>query len=321
MKLYKLNPIYIVQHRDHIVPFLRKQVKAVLYRLFGWKIQRYIDKSIQSAIDKKLGCSVDERVKNYIDQSVHHALIERDREINKQRLLKLKDKHKGQRAFVIGNGPSLRISDLDRLKGEVTFASNKIYLAFEETDWRPTYYTVLDVLVAENNNETIRKQKLTKIFDEAVREYFSDAYDIIWLKYRHCPDKNGKKQFDFSTDILLGCYPGWSVTHEQLQLAFYMGIRKIYLIGVDFCFTVPKPTGEMSGHGEVLRHEGEQNHFHPNYRQPGETWTMPKLDLQYQAFLAAKRVVEANGGKIYNASRKTVLDIFPKVNFDEIVSA
>ena len=59
----------------------------------------------------------------------------------------LKDIHKGKRGFVIGNGPSLKIEDLDNLNNEITIASNKIYLAFEETKWRPKFYTVADPIL------------------------------------------------------------------------------------------------------------------------------------------------------------------------------
>ena len=59
-------------------------------------------------------------------------------------LKELKDKYKGQRCFIIGNGPSLTVSDLESLKDEVTFASNRIFKIFDETDWRPDYYGVFD---------------------------------------------------------------------------------------------------------------------------------------------------------------------------------
>ena len=58
---------------------------------------------------------------------------------NSRRLKALEDIHRGRRAFIVANGPSLRTEDLDRLKSEVTFASNKIHLAYDETDWRPIY--------------------------------------------------------------------------------------------------------------------------------------------------------------------------------------
>jgi hypothetical protein len=49
-----------------------------------------------------------------------------------RRLAALKDVHKGRRAFIIGNGPSLRQTDLSKLKNEFTFGMNRIYLLFPE---------------------------------------------------------------------------------------------------------------------------------------------------------------------------------------------
>ena len=90
--------------------------------------------------------------------------------------------------------------------------------------------------------------------------------------------------------------------------------------GLDFSFEVAsKPTGETAMGNQVLVSAGEVNHFHPDYRKPGETWTMPKLELQYRAFQAAKKAIEENGGLIFNASRKTALDVFPRVDFDQVV--
>ncbi len=230
-----------------------------------------------------------------------------------------KNKHEGQRCFIIGNGPSLRIADLDKLKNEITFACNKIYLAFDQTQWRPTYYSVTDKLVAENNTAEISQLNLSKIFNDTVRSYFRNEKDIAWLKLLPPPAFN-KKQVRFSTNALRGVYGGGSVIYYQIQFAFYLGFREIYLIGVDYNFEVPTPTGQQCESGEILEDQGEKNHFHPDYRKPGEKWTMPLLDLQYNAFLAAKSTFIEHGGIIYNASRKTALDVFPQVNLDDVVS-
>jgi hypothetical protein len=232
----------------------------------------------------------------------------------------LKDKHKGQRGFVIGNGPSLNLEDLSRLEGEVTFASNKIYLAFNEISWRPTYYTVLDVLVAENNQVKIQKLKFVKVFPMDVYPYFQESDGIIWVPALTNPvGADGNICFKFSTDLTEGVYGGWTVIYTQLQIAFYMGIREIYLLGVDYHFIVPEPTGEVCAQGLVLEHQGEQNHFHPEYRKIGEKWTIPRLDIQYEAFKCARESVTSNGGDIYNASRRTALDIFPIVDLDLVL--
>ena len=111
------------------------------------------------------------------------------------------------------------------------------------------------------------------------------------------------------------------MVYTQLQLAFYMGIRELYLIGLDFSFSVPKPTGEVCAHGEIIASSGEVNHFDPRYRAVGEKWTMPRLDFQHKAFSCAKDVFLANGGTVYNASRKTALDVFPLVKFEQIMKS
>ena len=236
---------------------------------------------------------------------------------NDKKISGLRNKHLGRRCFIIGNGPSLKIEDLDRLKDEVTFASNKIYLAFEDTEWRPTYYSVIDVLVAENNRSKIDELNLSKIFESTVRPFFKKE-SAIWLDLLAHPHGAENTPW-FSINALDGVYGGWTVIYLQLQLAFYMGIREIYLIGVDFSFEVPESKGEYCSSGEILKHQREINHFHPDYRKPGETWTMPLLDKQHNAFSEGKRIIESQGGIVFNASRKTKLKVFQLVDFDNIV--
>ena len=63
-----------------------------------------------------------------------------------KKLSQFRNIHSGKRCFLIGNGPSLRASDLDTLHraGEITFAFNRIYNIFDQTEWRPTYYISQD---------------------------------------------------------------------------------------------------------------------------------------------------------------------------------
>jgi hypothetical protein len=48
--------------------------------------------------------------------------------ISNQRLLAFKDKHKGERCIIIGNGQSLNQMDLSFLKHEICFGTNKFFL-------------------------------------------------------------------------------------------------------------------------------------------------------------------------------------------------
>jgi len=242
---------------------------------------------------------------------------------NRERIASYQNMHRGRHAFILGMGPSLKVEDLDKLQGEITFACNKIFLAFSETAWRPTYYSVLDVLVAENNAKQIDALPLTKFFSRSCRPYFGKD-SAMWLTELGSPvNASGERQYSFSEDVAAGVYGGFTVIYLQLQLAWYMGIREVYLLGLDFNFQFSETdrTGENCKHGEVLMSQGEINHFHRDYRKKGETWTVPQLEKQRAAFQKARDFFEMNGGKIYNASRKTKLDVFERVPFDKIVAA
>jgi len=239
----------------------------------------------------------------------------------KKRVLPFKDLHKGKRAFIVGNGPSLRISDLDRLKNEITFGCNKIYLAFDQTDWRPTYFVAIDSVFIEDCAEEIKAIECKKFLGiEAFRIFGGAIDDTAYLKHIEPKYIGDKIKYEFSVDIANGIYGGWTVIYTILQIAFYMGITEVYLLGVDFKYKIPNPTGELSKYGEViLRGESEKNHFHKDYRKKDDRWTLPKLREQHKAFLCAKKTFDGNNRRIYNASRKTELDIFPLVDFDSII--
>ena len=66
-----------------------------------------------------------------------------------KRLAALKDIHKGKRAFIIGNGPSLKQTDLSKLKNEITFGMNRFYLAFPDLGFTTSYICVTNDLVIE----------------------------------------------------------------------------------------------------------------------------------------------------------------------------
>ena len=233
-------------------------------------------------------------------------------------MMDMRGYHRGERAVIVGNGPSLAAGDLDRLRGEICFASNKIHLAFGETEWRPSYWSCTDVLVARNNREILSATRIpgcVKVFGDSVMGEFVTCDDIIWI--REIPTEVPH----FSRDLRMGGFGGYSVIYYQLQLAYHLGIREIYLIGVDFSFDVPKPSGETCIHGEVIISEGERNHFHKDYRKPGETWTMPRLDMQRAAFVCADRAFRDVGGRVLNASRRTKLDVFETDDFDSAFPA
>lgn len=240
-------------------------------------------------------------------------------EINNQRLLELRGLFSGRRAFLIGNGPSLKMSDLEALKDEITFGSNKIFLAYEATTWRPDVYCMCDEIVARNNREQVLGLPHIKVFADSVRKYFWDDPGACFVN----PKQSRDDQSDvIGWDLIRGANAGHSVLNLSIKVAYWMGIREIYIIGADHHFVVPDTkTGERIMENEVIVSIGERNHFHSAYRRIGETWTVPKLAEIEADFLESKKIFENAGGRIFNASRLTKLEVFERVNFESVLAA
>ena len=87
------------------------------------------------------------------------------------RLRKYKDIHRGERCFIIGNGPSLKQLDLTLLKNEYTFGMNRIYMAFEEMGFSTSYYVCMNDLVVEQCAEDIQKLDIPRFLSWRARKW------------------------------------------------------------------------------------------------------------------------------------------------------
>jgi hypothetical protein len=298
-----LNPAYVYSRRDRIVPYLRAKTNETVAKASETLHLHHM--RIYMAMHG-LGITANDRL-----------------------LAALKGRYKDKRCFVIGNGPSLRIEDLNKLgeNDDITIASNKIYLAFEETNWRPTYYTVADLLVAENNAHQIKKLDQVKLFPENLKLILGESRDLdcrgTSLYYRSLKggeyDENGNYIFRFSSNALDGFHVGQTVTNLNIQLAYYLGCNPIYIIGIDGVYETPSTTKRHDKYGQVLVSQGEESHFHKDYRKPGETWSIPKPDYHEISYQCCRRFLESCGVKILNASRRSFVKAFERVDLDSIL--
>ena len=83
------------------------------------------------------------------------GLTQSQRDRNNKRLLSLRDRHKGERCFIVCPSRLLQPEQLDLLKNEITLASSNIFKYFDNTDWRPTYYNVCSDIFAMENKDAI----------------------------------------------------------------------------------------------------------------------------------------------------------------------
>lgn len=219
-----------------------------------------------------------------------------------------KDKYKGQRCFIVANGPSLRISDLDRFdaKHEITFGMNRIYALFDKTTWKPTFYmsqdpTVLRACLTETRKQIQHSTVFVKIPGEP-------KYDIPGavnydLDYANADNGTAPKFLD-GKDCRFA--DGKSVTYTALQLAVYMGFTAIYLVGADCSYSNDN------------KHITPDSYPDKRMYDPRKMGMPPDVEYLFKAYKSAREYAESHGINIYNATRGGMLEVFQRVDLDSL---
>ncbi|MCC6499618.1 MAG: DUF115 domain-containing protein [Anaerolineales bacterium] len=227
-----------------------------------------------------------------------------------RRLAALKDVHKGKRAFIIGNGPSLKRTDTSKLKNEITFGMNRIYLAFPEWGFTTTYLCVTNDLVVEQFVDDINALTIPKFIAWRSHRHFNPQLLITQLPTFVYTTYTGPR---FATDVRGRVWEGATVTNLALQLAFHMGIEKAILIGVDHNFA---DKGEANK--TVVSQGDDPNHFMPNYFGKGVKWQLPDLDTSEIGYALARDAYRKARREVVDATVGGKLTIFPKVEYESL---
>lgn len=210
-----------------------------------------------------------------------------------------------RRAFILGNGPSLRHTDLSLLRNEFTFGLNRIYLLFAELGFSTScLVSVNDLVLEQCAAEMQALNGIPRFLTWRARGWFPANPEIYYLDTDFTGPEN------FSGDAQGRLFEGFTVTYVALQLAYYLGFREVVLVGVDHNFvTQGTPNQAVVSQGE------DPNHFAPNYFGQGFRWQLPDLVGSERAYHLARRAYEADGRRILDATVGGKLTIFPKAEY------
>jgi hypothetical protein len=227
-----------------------------------------------------------------------------------RRLAGLKDIHKGKRAFVIGNGPSLKQTDLGKLRNEITFGMNRIYIAFPEWGFTTTYLCVTNDLVVEQFVDDITALSIPKFIAWRSHPHFPRQLPITQLPTFVYTSYTGPR---FTADVRRRVWEGATVTNLALQVAYHMGVEKAILIGVDHNFT-----SKGDANKTVVSEGDDPNHFMPDYFGKGIRWQLPDLDTSEMGYVLAREGYRKAGREVVDATVGGKLTVFPKVEFNSL---
>lgn len=230
-------------------------------------------------------------------------------------LAKLKNAHSGETCVIVGNGPSLRAADLQKLheKGIATFGTNRVFKIFDQTDWRPTFYVSEDANILRGVQQEVSALEAEIKFIPINLKWYEDIEIPNALYFKIDYDGKYEQSFGLSTDISRAVRCRSTVTATCLQLAIYMGYSKIYLIGVDHNFAKM-----IDKNGNVIVDNSIQSNFLANYQSD-----IPDLGFSIDEATEAYLNVEQLSRKmktfrVYNATRGGKLEVYERVDFDSV---
>ncbi len=267
-------------------------------------------------IDGKWGgaqsCQVKRAVEDFCKaRGLNYYVIDGNFVIHKpyEHLLRFKDLHKGERVFLIGNGPSLNRTNLDLIKNDHAIAMNRISLIYPRTQWRPDYY----LYTADNINNKIWGDKWQTSVNAAISEpgttsfvwrLFADRVqnnpNIVWLD--NVTELDIGEAGTFSTNIAQWVSKTGTSMNVAFQLANFMGFEQIFLLGCDLNWKTSSGT------------ERDPNHFDPSYSAKIPDGERERLRMR-TTHENAYRFLKAEGRHVYNATVGSLLDVYPLADF------
>ena len=237
---------------------------------------------------------------------------------NSLRLERLKDSHKGQRCFLIGNGPSLTGSDLNLLQDEFTFGTNMVYKIFDDTDWRPTFHCVSDTIYASKLGLELSQKVKAPLFTTE-RTYRRMKLKPVDTTYVHTLQS---ERYKVRGNIQAYCMVKATVLSLAAEIAFHMGFSEIYLIGVD-C-TNPHTKGGHFTENYTTKEVAETDINRIKTRMKKKSLTTDQIgehiiDRSMEVYSLLNEYAKKHGIKIYNATRGGNLEIFPRIQLEEVL--
>lgn len=246
----------------------------------------------------------------------------------------LRDKHKGQRCFILGNGPSIKEQDLSLLADEVVFVVNGFYKYEKYYDAKPDYYVIVDPACFQ---EGIGMQLLSGI--ECIREY--EHIPALFVPYEVRNVVRNDYQWErwanlYYIDVTMSFEDGytkeWDITKPVMGvqcvvqtaalLATYMGFKEIYLLGIeqtDIIASIERYRNKYSNPYAYEQTEEELKNIGPQIvnLEPLESMLKGYTNI-FHLYKEVYLYCQKQGADLYNCTPASLVDSIPKKEYESL---
>ncbi|MCR5255640.1 MAG: hypothetical protein K6D96_06870 [Acetatifactor sp.] len=247
--------------------------------------------------------------------------------------------HKGERVFILGNGPSLCKQDLSLLRDDYVMTTNYASKLGQFDVLNTDYHFCLDSISLLRANDSAQSNELVlKMFD-LQRNQNKMPTIFVNIQGKQFVERNGldKKytirylipslpiDVDKRLPVDITRYvPGnfCSVVQWAIYTAIYMGFSEIYLLGVD-CTNIISDLYERTGKEADNKYAFEQDEKSKDMNKKINTVASVEDCFragfkQFEVFRKIKELCEMNGVLIYNCTDGGLLDCIERKKYEEL---
>jgi hypothetical protein len=204
----------------------------------------------------------------------------------------LKNKYSGRDVYILANGPSVKENDLSKLKNEIVIGMNGNPVLDEKYNFETDFYLLSDVRFLKNpEKKAIYKRNKSKY-----RILRSELSSLDEMRDENTYYVRGLDINGFNKDLEVGYNHGATTVMLGIHLAYYIGAKNIYLLGMDLNY---------SNNGRFYKEAKFQE---------------PDIDLSTQIYnvnFAYKELLNKNI-KLYNCSKDSLLcPYIPYMSFED----
>ena len=265
--------------------------------------------------------------RNYHDFLKHSNLIKTN--------INLKNKHKGEKCFILGSGPSINDEDLKPLKNEIVFALNNFYVHddfFEimrgevekyymtapihppqtETEWKD-WFSDMEQHMPKNVNLIFGISNQNNNIKSILSHH---NLFVNFKKYWYYAGININDYYNYKPrdiDITRMTWIADTISIYSIIVAIYMGFSEIYLLGMDHNYICNNKSNYRFYKDGIHQNDEDERMLKDTSLTKHHSFSIYKIFHQYEL------LSNNSDTEIYNTSRNSLLDIFEYVTFKDII--
>jgi hypothetical protein len=223
------------------------------------------------------------------------------------------------RVLLVGNGPSLNQTPLDRLNYDISAGVNRVHLFYPKTTWRPDFYVygdrsrgldfVPDLVyhIQENDYPCYVRADIGRQGELGIPNGLSkNLYEYPnYLPFVECPHASTLNKHADSWHLPHLCKYGGSI-YIAAQIAVYeYQATELIFVGCDLGYKAHK-----------------MNNFSPDYHDIDAYNLKDELrvdDTLIKAHKIIKKECDERGIAVYNATIGGNLDVYPRMDIKELM--